>query len=152
LKKTRMTNQRLKILEYLRSVKTHPTAETVYEAVKKTLPTITLATVYRNLNHLAETGEINRLLVRGVSHFDADTSCHQHAVCKECGRIIDLHKNTLIQESLKKIRIPGFKPRTVCIMIHGICDKCEINNKKRKEQRKKKKKTGKKKTKRLLRS
>jgi len=129
MKKTRMTNQRLKILEYLGGVKTHPIAETVYKAVKKDLPSITLATVYRNLNFLAEQGKILRIEVNGICHFDADTSFHQHAVCKKCGKIIDLYRHSKVQETLKKIRIKGFKPESVCVIIYGTCNKCKPRRK-----------------------
>ena len=56
--KTRNTIQRIKIMKYLKSVKTHPTAEMVYNAVVKEIPSITLATVYRNLHNLANKGKI----------------------------------------------------------------------------------------------
>ena len=85
--KRRQTIQRIKILEYLEGVKTHPTAETIYREVKKELPTITLATVYRNLNLLADEGKIVKLEINNEYHFDADRSNHQHGVCKKCGKI-----------------------------------------------------------------
>ena len=57
----RQTIQKLKIMQHLHSVKTHPSAEMVYNAVKEEVPTITLATVYRNLNSLANAGKILKL-------------------------------------------------------------------------------------------
>lgn len=125
MKKTRTTNQRLKILEYLKSVKTHPTAETVYKAVRKQLPNITLATVYRNLNCLAEQGKIQRFEVNSVSHFDGDVSFHQHCVCRKCGMIQDIFKDTIIRDALKKINLKGFEPKSMNIIIYGICRKCK---------------------------
>ena len=124
MKTTRMTNQRLKILEYLKSVKTHPTAETVYHAVRKHLPNITLATVYRNLNHLAEQGEIQKFEVNCVSHFDGDVSFHQHCICRKCGMIHDIFEDTITRSTLKKINSKGFEPKSMNIMIYGICRKC----------------------------
>ena len=87
MKCTRMTVQKMKIMEYLKSVHTHPSAEKVYKEVRKELPTITLATVYRNLNKLAEEGKVLKIKVGSKTKFDADTSSHQHCVCSKCGKI-----------------------------------------------------------------
>ncbi|MBN2051960.1 transcriptional repressor [Candidatus Woesearchaeota archaeon] len=125
MKKNRMTNQRLKILEYLRSVKTHPTAEMVYKEVAKELPNITLATVYRNLNHLAENCEIQRFEVNCTSRFDADMSFHQHCICKKCGHIQDLFEKKITEDTIKKARTTNFEPQSVNVIIYGICKGCK---------------------------
>jgi Fe2+ or Zn2+ uptake regulation protein len=125
MKKNRMTNQRLRILEYLKKVKTHPTAERVYKEVVKQLPNITLATVYRNLNHLAEQGEINRFEINCTSHFDGDMSFHQHCICKKCGRINDLFEPKITQDTIKKVKLNDFEPEGINILIYGICRKCK---------------------------
>ena len=64
---TRMTRQRAVILEELRKVKTHPTADELYSIVRERLPRISLGTVYRNLDFLADTGEIRRLEAAGTT-------------------------------------------------------------------------------------
>jgi Fur family peroxide stress response transcriptional regulator len=125
MKNTRMTNQRLKIMEYLKSVKTHPTAEMVYNKVVKELPKITLATVYRNLNLLADQGEILRLEINNEYRYDADLSFHQHCVCKKCGKIIDLFQKEISRYALNKIRTNNFKPTSVNVIFYGICKKCK---------------------------
>jgi Fe2+ or Zn2+ uptake regulation protein len=122
---SRMTNQRRKILEYLKSVKTHPAAEMVYREVAKQLPNITLATVYRNLNHLTEQGEIQKIEVNSKSHFDGDMSFHQHCICSSCGHIKDIFEEKLTKDTLKKVKAKDFEPRTVNILIYGICKKCK---------------------------
>ena len=124
MKKTRNTSQRLKILEYLKSVRTHPNAEEVYNAVAKELPAITLATVYRNLNLLAEHGKILRLKINNEYRYDADISFHQHCVCKKCGRLTDLFKKKISEYALSKFNFKGFKPESVNIIFNGICNKC----------------------------
>ena len=126
--KRRMTNQRLKILEYLQSVKTHPNAETVYQAVKKIMPQITLATVYRNLNLLADEGEILRMEINGEYHYDADMCCHQHCVCRECDKIIDVFQKEINEYAMKKIKPKKFKPECVMIIYSGLCNKCGGKN------------------------
>ena len=85
----RNTVQRQKILDHLMSVKSHPNAKQVHSAVLKDVPNITLATVYRNLNIMADNGEILRLEINGEYRFDADIGKHQHCVCTECGKIAD---------------------------------------------------------------
>ncbi len=127
--KTRLTNQRLKILEYLKSVKTHPTAEEVYRDIRTDLPAISLATVYRNLHFLADQGLILKLEINNELHFDGDTCDHQHCVCKKCGRIIDVFQADISKYALEKITLKEFEPLCVCIIFHGICKKCLEENK-----------------------
>lgn len=123
MKKSRMTNQRAKILEYLRSVNTHPTAEIIYQEVKKHLPNITLATVYRNLKKLEELEKVLKIDVNGVYHFDADTCQHQHCICQKCGKITDLHKEEISKQAIKKAKSKDFEPVCACIIIQGHCKK-----------------------------
>ncbi|MBN2101285.1 MAG: transcriptional repressor [Candidatus Aenigmarchaeota archaeon] len=123
--KNRMTSQRLKILEYLRSVKTHPTAEMVYKAVSRDLPAITLATVYRNLNLLAEQGQILRFEIGKEYRFDGDTCCHQHFVCTKCGKLIDIFNKKLSEQAMKSVDSEEFFPKSVRIIFYGTCKKCK---------------------------
>ena len=88
----KFSRQRAAILSFLQSRKDHPTAELVYSNVKEEFPNISLGTVYRNLNQLAEAGMIakHRFGVLGIDHFDYNTSPHQHFVCNCCNAVIDL--------------------------------------------------------------
>jgi len=122
---TRMTSQRIKILDYLRSVKTHPTAEMVHKEVLKSLPAITLATVYRNLNLLAEQGVILRLEVNKEYRYDGDSCCHHHLICRKCEKIIDIEDSSLTGSALKTIDRKIFDPDSVRIMFYGICADCK---------------------------
>ena len=116
----RITSQKRIILEYLKNVKTHPSAKEVYEAVKKKLPGISQGTVYRILNGLAEKGEALEISSE-VSHFDGDTSPHSHFICEKCKKIFDI---------FDKIKIPHFKKIKVgevknCqIYFYGMCKNC----------------------------
>ena len=120
----RKTIQKIKILEYLKSVKTHPTAETVYNAVRKEIPTITLATVYRNLNLMAVNGEILKLEINNEFRFDGEICGHQHCICKKCGKIIDAFHEEINKYALKKIGTKKFKPTCVSVMFKGYCKDC----------------------------
>ncbi|MFH1063626.1 MAG: Fur family transcriptional regulator [Candidatus Woesearchaeota archaeon] len=120
----RMTNQRIKILSYLRSVKSHPTAEVIYHAVKKDLPAISLATVYRNLNRLADEGRIIRLEVNGEFRFDGAVCNHQHCVCKGCGQMTDCFHEEISTYAMDNMKSKGFDASCVNIIFYGTCAKC----------------------------
>ena len=82
---TRVTRQRTVILEELRKLTCHPTADELCDIVRRRLPHISLGTVYRNLDHLAEEGIVLRLDMAGKSkRYDGNIQPHQHGVCDEC--------------------------------------------------------------------
>lgn len=86
----RMTAQRRVVLEELERSGSHPSADELYERVRERLPRISLATVYRNLELLAEKGLIRRLELGGTQmRFDAKTAAHYHLRCVGCGRVED---------------------------------------------------------------
>ncbi len=90
-KKTRrMTLQRKTILEILKQTKSHPSADEIYELVRKQLPRISLGTVYRNLEVLAKTGMIQKLELGGtIKKFDWNPNKHYHIRCLICGQVDD---------------------------------------------------------------
>lgn len=85
------SRQREAIMAFLKTRKDHPTADTVYQEIRNTIPNISLGTVYRNLSLLSDRGEILRLPCDGkVDRFDADTRPHYHFICTECGCVQDI--------------------------------------------------------------
>jgi Fe2+ or Zn2+ uptake regulation protein len=119
----RNTNQRAVILDYLRGVKSHPTAKAVYLAVRKSLPHISLGTIYRNLDNLSRKQLIQEILAK-EAHYDGDNSCHAHFICQKCSKIFDiwdLCKNckVLLKKKLKVGKIKRFQ-----IKIYGECKNC----------------------------
>jgi Fur family ferric uptake transcriptional regulator len=89
-KNLRMTRQRKVILEELRKLNTHPSADEIYEVVRHRLPRISLGTVYRNLEVLSELGEIQKLELSGLlKRFDWNTKKHYHIRCVRCSRVDD---------------------------------------------------------------
>jgi len=91
LKRHRMTHQRNVILDEVRGSFDHPTADQIYERVRKRLPRISMGTVYRNLDVLASTGLVRRIGPEFPQmRFDGDTRDHYHMTCIGCGRIKDM--------------------------------------------------------------
>lgn len=90
------SKQRDAILAYLKTRTDHPTADMIYTALRKTMPNISLGTVYRNLSQLAECGMILRISCDGkVDHFDATVTPHPHFFCTHCGRVADFPSSEL---------------------------------------------------------
>lgn len=89
--KFRMTRQRQAILEELKKVSCHPTADEVYDMVRLRLPRVSLGTVYRNLEMLSERGMIQKLDVAGTRRrFDGNARDHYHVRCIRCDRVEDV--------------------------------------------------------------
>jgi len=120
----RNTVQKIKIMEYLKSTKSHPTAEEVYVEVSKEIPTISLSTVYRNLNSMAEDGDILKFEVGNEAHFDADIGFHHHIYCKVCKRVFDLYDKEIANYIKENASIPNFKIETTNLIFIGKCITC----------------------------
>jgi Fur family ferric uptake transcriptional regulator len=86
----RLTSQRRVILDEIRNTSVHPTAAEVYERVRRRIPTISLGTVYRNLELLCEQGLIRCIRGGDQRRYDADLTNHYHVRCTVCGRVDDL--------------------------------------------------------------
>jgi Fur family peroxide stress response transcriptional regulator len=79
------------ILRIIRSTKSHPSAQWVYERLKPRIPNLSLATVYRNINIFREEGTVMSVgVVNGEERFDGVVDPHPHLVCDRCGKVIDL--------------------------------------------------------------
>lgn len=119
------SKQREAIKAFLMTRKDHPTADVVYEHVRKEIPNISLGTVYRNLTLLSETGELLRLrLGDNVDHFDATTTPHYHFICHKCGCVKDLNFN--ISNDLCKAAQQNFggKIQGHVAYFYGVCEEC----------------------------
>lgn len=87
----RYSKQRDAVLTLLKSTKSHPTAEWLYNELKEDFPGIGIATIYRNLKLFCQQGLVQKIEVGdGLDHFDADISQHYHFYCTNCGRVIDV--------------------------------------------------------------
>lgn len=126
---TRMTHQRAVILEELRKLKTHPTADEIYQIVRTRIPRISLGTVYRNLCVLTECGEILELETPGnIKRFDANTKPHQHVRCVSCGCIADIYP-PIPAPDVSGISVRGFfRVLNSRIEYDGVCNKCKAHS------------------------
>ena len=123
--KLKMTKQRRVIVEELRKLTTHPTAATLYEIVRNRLPRISLGTVYRNLELLADSGIIRKLETAGTQkRFDGTVENHYHVRCVWCDRVDDMPVPLFkdIEDSLRGIR--DYKILSYRLEFHGICPCC----------------------------
>jgi Fe2+ or Zn2+ uptake regulation protein len=124
INKERSTHQKKIIADYLQSVDTHPTAKQVYKAVKKKLPYISLATVYRVLKNMSKKGDSLQLSYKGEIHFDARTSNHLHFICQQCGKIYDVFVSTPSLDKLESKAQKFGKINSYKVNLYGICKKC----------------------------
>ncbi|MFT5726239.1 MAG: Fur family ferric uptake transcriptional regulator [Desulforhopalus sp.] len=122
----RLTTQRQIILEELGKVTSHPTANEVYDMVRKRLPRIGLGTVYRNLELMADTGVILKLEVGGTQkRFDATTEPHYHIRCSSCGKVDDVHIEVQQQINQLAKNVSDYEILGHHIEFTGICHDCQ---------------------------
>lgn len=100
----------------------HPTADQVYSKVRKRLPTVSLGTVYRNLQKLVADEKLQVLMLGRAQHFDPLLKRHQHFICEKCGRVFDV----LVDTDIKPARLPhrGFKVTSHQTTFYGACKRC----------------------------
>ena len=122
----RRTKQREVIVEELTKLRTHPSADELYEQVRKRLPRISLGTVYRNLEILSREGTIHRLeLGRSQMRFDGELNEHQHIRCMRCGRVDDLSVEAELTEHDREIvRSMGYRVLERWVELVGVCPVC----------------------------
>ena len=121
----RMTRQRKVILEELHKVRTHPSADEVYEMVRRRLPRISLGTVYRNLEILSESGDIQKLEPgSSLKRFDGNPQAHHHIRCVQCDRIVDADLDVEIKIHNGHKHSGDFKIIGHRLDFMGICPAC----------------------------
>lgn len=120
----RLTPQRKAILEELRKTTSHPTAEEVFAMVRKRLPSISLGTIYRNLDSLHSQGLVQKLDKIGPQmRFDAHTAPHLHLRCVQCGGVADIPADA----ASVVLHVPDDRPYEVqghWLELFGLCTRC----------------------------
>jgi Fur family peroxide stress response transcriptional regulator len=127
MQKERNTIQKNFIFDYLKGVKTHPTAETVYMEVRKKLPGISQGTVYRVLDCFKDKGKIQAIDTKDAVHFDADITDHAHFICQDCGDVFDVQNQCSACGILKNKKTKVGKIINYQIKFYGICKKCSLS-------------------------
>lgn len=129
------THQRRVIYETVVAMHGHPSPELIYDAVRKKIPSISLATVYKNVRTFLDSGMLREVsLHHGSIRVEPNESEHHHAVCIRCRQITDLHAESLSTAQLRmKPKLPrGFRVTRVAVDVLGICTACaakETSNK-----------------------
>lgn len=121
----RYSHQRERIFRAVMESCEHPTANMVYEQLKTDMPRLSLGTVYRNLNQLADAGRLKKIpLADGSCRFDKTKEAHSHIVCELCGAVADVHlpsfqalENTIETET-------DFSLRSYDVVLRGVCKRC----------------------------
>jgi Fur family transcriptional regulator, ferric uptake regulator len=121
-----MTLQREAILRAIKRTDIHPTVEELWAMVRKELPRISLATVYRNLELMANLGLVRRIGVGGDRRrYDGDMSDHHHVRCLECGAVGDIFVDLGSRISSRISSSTSFQIRTLHVEALGICPGCK---------------------------
>jgi Fur family peroxide stress response transcriptional regulator len=121
----KLTPQRDAVLQVIREREDHPTANEIFQAALLRLPTISYATVYNSLRFLKEAGLIHEIRFGDhASRYDRETERHDHAICNDCGKLVDFdlpQAAELLQAAARKSK---FKPESVQLTLRGLCPDC----------------------------
>jgi len=120
----RYSRQRQQIYQYVCSSHEHPTAQMVYDALRVESPKLSLGTVYRNLNQLADAGQLKKIpLPDGSCRFDGTLSNHSHIVCEQCSHVEDVWVDAdWLRERVQKDA--DFSLTSVDLVMRGVCGAC----------------------------
>ena len=128
----RNTHQRSVILSYLEQNKVHPTAQELFDAVKKKIPHISRGTVYRNLDVLCDQKKVRAVPLAGTNRFESieHEGEHDHFVCDNCQEIIDIHLEDIDKKVLLAFakKHPELSAESVTISWSGSCPSCKKKN------------------------
>ena len=120
-----VTHQRQVIFETLARMHGHPSPEAVYDLVRAHIPSISLATVYKNLKTFEEHGLIREVSPHhGSARFETNATPHHHMVCLRCKAIVDVPAEDVAPVRLKKRAPAGFRIQRYSVEMHGICGEC----------------------------
>lgn len=130
----RNTIQRSLVMETVIKLHCHATADEIYNEINKEHPTISRATVYRNLKLLSEMGEIRRIEIPGsADRFDHISRNHCHVKCDVCGRVFDVDMDFVsgLESGIRDTH--GFDFIGYDIIFHGVCPECKTQKNSGKE-------------------
>jgi len=103
----------------------HPTASDIFEAARRRLPGISYATVYNSLRYLKEAGLVYEIQFGdSASRYDRETDRHDHAICNDCGKLVDFDLPDAAQLMQAAARKSRFQPQSVHLTLRGRCPDC----------------------------
>lgn len=112
--------QRIEIMRFMLTNKTHPTVDDIYRELSKSIPTLSKTTIYNTLTLLCDKGAVISFTTDdNTTHYDGVVEEHAHFKCKNCGQIFDVPM-PMINNSEPK----GFDIQNVEVTYYGICPKC----------------------------
>lgn len=121
----RLTRPRLVLLEELRKVRTHPSADAIHRLVRKRLPRVSFGTVYRNLGVLKKIGLIQELKYgKDFSRYDGNPARHYHVTCERCGQVEDLPLPLLARMDRAAAAASGYTITGHRLEFLGVCRRC----------------------------
>lgn len=127
MKERRQSKLREEIYNAIVQHPVHPTAESIYEQLKATYPSLSLGTVYRNLGILTEQGLIRRIdTYDAADRFDGNMQPHSHIQCRQCGRLEDVFLPYDGQVDQMVERMTGFQVEGHAVLFSGICSRCKV--------------------------
>ena len=120
----KITPQRLEILRYLDSHRTHPTVEEIFSELKQKNPSLSKTTVYNSVEILRKHGLIQSVSISiSETRYDFKNKMHHHFLCKKCGKIMDIDIEC---PNINKVMKEGYKIEEVHGYFKGLCNKCKI--------------------------
>ena len=121
-----VTHQRQVLYEVMKSMHGHPSPEEVYAKVKKKVPAISLATVYKNIHLFVESGVFREVSMHhGSVRVEMNGEAHHHMVCSKCKAITDIGEEELGLVA-KRNKLPGgFLVERYAVDVIGVCAKCQ---------------------------
>ncbi len=122
----RVTPQRIHVLRALLLDNRHPTAEQVWDNVRKISPSTSLATIYKTLDTLSEIGEVLKIETRDHrAHYDAaHPKAHPHVICRNCGKIEDVAIQNPQQMLSEAMAASGYRLDEQQVTFFGLCRNC----------------------------
>lgn len=126
MKEKRQTIQKGLVWEAVSEACNHPNAEQIYETIVTKHPSISRATVYRNLNMLVDEGKVKRVRVLGgPDHFDKTLCNHYHIQCTSCKKVDDIELTQKIEISVGDVVAYGYELESFELVFNGICPECQ---------------------------
>lgn len=121
-----VTPQRLAVMHSLQHRRDHPTAENIYQEVRRQLPAISFNTVYKTLEILCQRGMVIKVNpLHEVARYDGEIGPHAHLICRQCHRIVDLDWQPEEFPSLAPDDQHGFLIEHPSLTFWGLCPQCQ---------------------------